>query len=287
VPAHEDDKPLRPGSRAGRGEPGSAQDALSQVAFLEQEIALLRRRSGRDTARQPRSGGSHQRAPGHGFRPDRQERAPGGHPARRAGPDPRAQGGDRQASPAAERLRRLPGGPGGRHRRHLHRRTQAPGRRRAGRGARGAAARTRGHAQRGAQHHRRARLREGRRDRLLQGAARGRRARARGRAHRRGEGGAPRRAAARLGDPGRRRAAARAALRLRLRAGAQVRGRGARARGGPGHRLRRHRRPDRADRADPRRGRAALPAQGAVPRARAASRRKACCSTALPAAARR
>jgi proteasome-associated ATPase len=44
VPAHEDDRPLRPGSRAGRGEPGSAQDALSQVAFLEQEIALLRRR---------------------------------------------------------------------------------------------------------------------------------------------------------------------------------------------------------------------------------------------------
>jgi len=49
VPAHEDDKPLRPGSRAGRGgplgnEPGSAQDALSQVAFLEQEVALLRRR---------------------------------------------------------------------------------------------------------------------------------------------------------------------------------------------------------------------------------------------------
>jgi proteasome-associated ATPase len=49
VPAHEDDKPLRPGSRAGRGgplgnEPGSAQDALNQVAFLEQEVALLRRR---------------------------------------------------------------------------------------------------------------------------------------------------------------------------------------------------------------------------------------------------
>ena len=49
MPAHEDDKPLRPGSRAGRGgplgsEPGSAQDALSQVAFLEQEVALLRRR---------------------------------------------------------------------------------------------------------------------------------------------------------------------------------------------------------------------------------------------------
>jgi proteasome-associated ATPase len=49
VPAHEDDKPLRPGSRAGRtgplgGEPGSGQDALNQVAFLEQEVALLRRR---------------------------------------------------------------------------------------------------------------------------------------------------------------------------------------------------------------------------------------------------
>jgi proteasome-associated ATPase len=49
VPAHEDDKPLRPGSRAGRGgplgsEPGGAQDALNQVAFLEQEVALLRRR---------------------------------------------------------------------------------------------------------------------------------------------------------------------------------------------------------------------------------------------------
>ena len=49
MPAHEDDKPLRPGSRAGRGgplgdEPGTAQDALNQVAFLEQEVALLRRR---------------------------------------------------------------------------------------------------------------------------------------------------------------------------------------------------------------------------------------------------
>lgn len=49
MPAHEDDKPLRPGSRAGRGgplgsEPGSGQDALNQVAFLEQEVALLRRR---------------------------------------------------------------------------------------------------------------------------------------------------------------------------------------------------------------------------------------------------
>jgi proteasome-associated ATPase len=48
VPAHEDDRPLRPGSRAGRGgpldEPRSAQEALNQVAFLEQEVALLRSR---------------------------------------------------------------------------------------------------------------------------------------------------------------------------------------------------------------------------------------------------
>ena len=48
MPAHEDDRPLRPGSRAGRGgpldEPRSAQEALNQVAFLEQEVALLRSR---------------------------------------------------------------------------------------------------------------------------------------------------------------------------------------------------------------------------------------------------
>ena len=49
MPAHEDDRPLRPGSRSGRGvplgdEPRSAQEALNQVAFLEQEVALLRSR---------------------------------------------------------------------------------------------------------------------------------------------------------------------------------------------------------------------------------------------------
>ena len=74
----------------------------------------------------------------------------------------------------------------------------------------------------------------------------------------------------RPGDPGGRLAAARAALRLRLRADSEGRGRGARPRRGPGHRLRRHRRPRVADRADPRRGRAALPARGPVPRAPAA-----------------
>jgi len=47
VPAHEDDKPLRaPGSRSGRGGGpiGSDADPMAQVAYLEQEIAVLRRR---------------------------------------------------------------------------------------------------------------------------------------------------------------------------------------------------------------------------------------------------
>ena len=82
-------------------------------------------------------------------------------------------------------------------------------------------------------------------------------------------------------------AAARAALRLRLRADPEGRGRGADPRRGPGHLLPRHRRPVVADRADPRRDRAAVPARGPVPRAPAAARRRACCCTARPAAARR
>ena len=65
--------------------------------------------------------------------------------------------------------------------------------------------------------------------------------------------------------------AARAAVRLRLRADPEGRGRGAHPRRGPGHRLPRHRRPDLADRADPRRDRAAVPARGPVPRAPAAA----------------
>ncbi len=69
--------------------------------------------------------------------------------------------------------------------------------------------------------------------------------------------------------PRRRLAAARHPRRLRLREGAEVGGRGARPRGGPRHRLRSNRRPLWADRAHPRRRRAALPVPGAVPRARA------------------
>ena len=67
----------------------------------------------------------------------------------------------------------------------------------------------------------------------------------------------------------------------------EVRGRGAGPRRGPRHRLRVDRRPQRPDRDDPRRRRAALPAPRAVQGAPAASRRRACCSTARPAAARR
>ena len=78
-----------------------------------------------------------------------------------------------------------------------------------------------------------------------------------------------RRAAARDHAARRRLAAAGLPLRLRLRAGPEVRGRGARPRRGPRHRLRRHRRPLRADRDDPRRRRAALPPPRAVRRARA------------------
>ena len=76
-------------------------------------------------------------------------------------------------------------------------------------------------------------------------------------------------AAARREAARRRLGAARRPRRLHLRAHPEDRGRGARPRRGPGHRLHEHRRPDPADRPDPRRDRAAVPAPGAVPRARA------------------
>ena len=103
------------------------------------------------------------------------------------------------------------------------------------------------------------RLRAGRRGRDDQGDPR-RRPGARGRPRRRGARLPDRRAPRGRAAPGRRRAHARPPLELRLRAHPQGRGRGPRPRGGPRHRLRGHRRPRRADRADPRRRRAALPA---------------------------
>ena len=69
----------------------------------------------------------------------------------------------------------------------------------------------------------------------------------------------------------RRLAAGRHQGRLRVRAHPQGRGRGPGARRGARRQLQRHRRPDPADRADPRRRRAAVPAQGALPRVLAAA----------------
>ena len=107
------------------------------------------------------------------------------------------------------------------------------------------------------------------------------------RPRRRGTGGAARRAADGRPAQARRLPAGGRQGRLRLRAGAQGRGGGPRAGGGPGRRVRRHRRSHPADRADPRRGRAAVPARGPVPASTSCGRRRACCCTARPAAARR
>ena len=126
-----------------------------------------------------------------------------------------------------------------------------------------------GHGQRGHERDRGHGLRACRRDRHVQGAARGRRPGPGDRAHRRGARGPPGPDPARPDDPRRRLAADGSALRLRLRADPEVRGRGARARGGPRRRLLRHRRPGRADRDDPRRRRAALRARRAVQGAQA------------------
>ena len=68
----------------------------------------------------------------------------------------------------------------------------------------------------------------------------------------------------------RRLAAGRHQGRVRVRAHPQGRGRGSGARRGARRQLQRHRRPDPADRADPRRRRTAVPAQGALPRVLAA-----------------
>ena len=144
----------------------------------------------------------------------------------------------------------------------------------------------RGRAQRGAQRRGHPRLRAARRGRDAQGAARGRRPCPGRRPRRRGARGPAGLAAAR--HP----AAAGDTLLLEPRSQLlferlPARGRGAGARGGARHLLRRHRRPRRADRADRRRRRAAVPAPRPVPRAPAAPPRRASCSTALPAAARR
>ena len=203
-------------------------------------------------------------------RRDLAERAAGPDPARGTRPDHEAQGGGRPAGPAAGRLRHLPEPQRRRLDRRVHRRAQAAGQRQPERRPRPPVPWAGGHAQRGAQRRRRARLRAGRRGRDVQGAARRRRPRPGHRQCRRGARRTPRRAAARRHDPGRRLAAARHAGRLRLREGAEVRGRGARPRRGPGHRLLVDRRPQGTDRGDPGRRRAALPPPRAVQGAPAA-----------------
>ncbi|CAA9340607.1 MAG: Bacterial proteasome-activating AAA-ATPase (PAN), partial [uncultured Nocardioidaceae bacterium] len=206
---------------------------------------------------------------------DRPERPARRHPAGGAGPDPRAEGGGRAPRPAAERVRRLPHPPRRRHGRRLPRRPQDARGRQPGRRARRAPAGAGGHAQRGHERRARARVRAPGRRRHAQGAARGRGRRPRPgpghRPHRRRARGDARRLAQGPAAQGRRLPAAREPQRLRLRAHPEVGGRGARPRGGPRHRLRRHRRPGHADRADPRRRRAAVPAQGPVQGAPAAS----------------
>ena len=150
------------------------------------------------------------------------------------------------------------------------------------------AARPGGHAQRGAQRRRRARLRAGRRGRDAQGAARRRRARPGHRATptRSGSSGSPSRCATqplRAGDS----LLLDAAVRLRLRAGPEVRGRGARPRRGPRHRLRRHRRPGRARSSRSATRSSCRTCTPSCSASTSCGRRRACCSTARPAAARR
>ena len=261
-------------TRAARWEK-EAHDLSTQVAFLQEELALVRRKL-TESPRHVRQLEERLAATsGAAGQADREQRAAGRHAQGGACPDRDAQGGDRPARPAAQRLRRVPRAARGRHGRRVHRRSQAACRHLPGAGGGRAAPRPGGPAQRRAQHRRRVRLRAGRRGRDAQGAPGepDRRQGGPGAGHlarRRGAGGPPR------GQPGRRRAARRrlaahrAAQRVRLRAGTEERGRGAGPGGGAGRRLQRHRRPALPDRADPRRGRAAVPARRPVPRAPAA-----------------
>ena len=124
----------------------------TQVSFLEEEIATLRRRL-TDSPRHVRiledrlAAAQAQLSSVVG--PEREARV---HPARGAGPDPLAEGGGRPAGAAAERLRHLPRGLRRRgHGRRLHPGPQDAGRRVPGRRSRRAAPWPGGHAQRGAQ----------------------------------------------------------------------------------------------------------------------------------------
>ena len=273
-----------PDSGAEQG-PTSAQ-LLNQVSFLEAEVADLRRRladapgSARaldqrllDTQRSLAAVTSQNERLAETLREARDQIVT-------------PQGGGRPARAAADRLRHLPQAQRGRLRRRVHRRSQAAGQRQPVGRPRHPDQGPGGHAQRGPQRRRRPRLRGGRRGRHVQGAARRRRPRPGDRQRRRGARRAPRRAAARAHPARRRLAAARRQVRLRLREGAEVRGRGARPRGGARHRL--HARsaasPARSSRSATR---SSCPTSTPTcSRTTSSSRRRACCSTARPAAAR-
>ena len=225
----------------------------------------------REPSARPAAGGAARRDPGPARPADREQRTARGHAQGGAGPDRHAQGGGRPPGAAAERVRRLPDRARGRHGRRLHRRPQAAG---------GGLARGRG----------RRRCAGARRSCSTTRSTSSTRSASSGPARwscsRRSLEGGDRALVishadeervvhladtlARLAAAGRRLAADRAALGVRLRADPEERGRGARAGGGARHRLHRHRRPGPADRADPRRGGAAVPARRAVPRAPAA-----------------
>ncbi len=254
------------GSFAGRHD-DQVKSLTTQISFLEEEVAVLRRRL-TDSPRQARLleerlGEAEARLV------DRQpaERAARRHAARGARPDRGAEGGSRPADQAAVGLRHLPQRLRGRRRGRVHRRPQDARQRQPHSGQRLAAARPGSGAERVADRRHRPGLRDRRRGRHAQGGPRRRRPGAGHLARRRGAGGPPRRAAAGRHAAGRRLAAAGAAVRVRVRAHPQGRGRGADPRGSPGHHLQRYRRPRLADRADPRRHRAAVPARRPVPRA--------------------
>ena len=197
------------------------------------------------------------------------------------------QGGGRPAGPAADRLRHLPRAQRGRLHRRVHRRPQAAGQRQPLGRPRHPDQGPGGHAQRGPQRRRGPRVRAGRRGRDVQGAARRRRPGPGDRQRRRGARRPARRAAARDHAARRRLAAARRPVRLRLREGARSpRSRSSSSRRSPTSTTARSVAcPARSSRSATR---SSCPTcTPTCSRSTSSSRRRACCSTARPAAARR
>ena len=272
-------------ARAGRYD-DEVKVLTTQISFLEEEIAALRRRLA-DSPRQTRLLEERLREAETNLASiTGQNERLAGNPARGTGPDRGAEGGGRPAGAAAVRLRDLPAGLRGRQRGRVHRRPEDAGQRQPGGRAQRAAARPGGRAQRGAQRGHRPGLRDDRRGRHAQGDPRGRRPGAGDLPRRRGADRAAGRAAAPVHAARRRLAAARAAVRLRVRADTQGRGRRADPGGSAGHHLL-------ARSAAWRRRSSRSATRSSCPtctrtcsRSTSSSRRRACCCTARPAAAR-